>query len=292
MPNPLDLPEAKRRAAKTYKDPPHDAEFLPLIVGAWARSPEVANSRNREMAVPGRRVRASWAGIPCDLAIRYLADEYRLMIGTLVHDMMEKHLPEVFPLSQFEVKVDLIDIGLDGSATIDILLSEPDLNMTEVRRTLIELKTVGGYQFKIMAAPFRGGPMGPRLGAVHQAALSAEALKVDKMVVGYLSTELISEDLARKMGVDQIGRFTAEWHYGPDEIKVLAREARNRFLTILAEADAGVMTDPRIWDNEIAGAGLVIPQASGVVRVGQEVVKREWWGCDYCRHKSHCEGNA
>jgi hypothetical protein len=306
----LGLPPAAKAAKRaTYKDPPHDPKYLPAIVQAWAEV-VLPPQRNREMAVPGTRVRASQLGIPCDLALRYaiegepeteppsLADEYRMMIGTMVHDAIESQIHRAFPDVNCEVKVDLRP-DVNGSATVDIILTEmhhgpplPDDPAGEdiVTTTLIELKTIGGYQFKIIAAPFRNGPTGPRLGALHQAAIAAKAIDADEMVLGYLSLELISKDLAKKMGIDDIGRFTAEWRYDRIEIAALAKEATSRFERVLTEIDMNVSTEARVADLDIAAGGVVTPPGSGRVVVAGKTVQQNWWGCDYCRHLTHCQG--
>jgi hypothetical protein len=276
--------------------PPSPAEFMPKIIQAWLDEQDLVD---KPRAVDGTLWRASSFGNPCDLSVRkYIDGEpksnppgisglYRMGLGTAVHNNLQRFVEKAFPGCQVEVAVDFRP-ELDGSGSADFIIEYE--GQVAGGRTLLELKTIGGFGFKKAAAPFKGGPEGPKLGHMHQGAIEAEKLDCDRMVIGYVSMEAISADLARKMGVDEIGKITAEWHFDRNEIAILARDARERANRVLTEYAAGIPTPPRVWDFDIPVGAVIVEKGKWITEVnGKRTNVGTTWACGYCDYRDVCD---
>ena len=91
---------------------------------------------------------------------------------------------------------------------------------------------------------------GPRHNAVLQGSMYARALNADYLVIAYLSLENIAPGRAAKFGLDDIGRFAAEWHLTPDEFFPLAEQemARIEGIALATEAE-GPQSVPRRFSH-------------------------------------------
>lgn len=279
--------------------PPSPPEFMPKIIGQWLSHQDLSE---RARAVPDTRWRASWYGFPCDLALRMRVDGvepsnpadvsglWRMGLGTMIHDALQTYVTEAFPEAEVEVATDLRP-ELDGSATVDFLidLTERVENGIATERILLELKTLGGFGFKMAAAPFKGGPEGPKHGHIQQASIAARKLDCDRLIIGYVSMENISADLAASMEVDEIGKFTAEWHFDRNEIAIFAQEAQDRANLILTEADTGSITEPRFHDWNVPKQAVITEKGKWAVIEGNRRIKvGRAWCCSYCDFKDVC----
>lgn len=157
-----------------------------------------------------------------------------------------------------------------------------------------ELKSVGGYAFKMAATAQSGPPEGPRYGAVLQGALAAWALGVDKLLVVNLSLECVSPNLARAYSTTSVGRFAAEWKYTIDEMMDLLEHERDRInAAILANAD-GMLVARELHDPEAPVGAIISSPATSTWRVvvdGDVAQAGKMWGgqfCQYCPHFSRC----
>lgn len=219
-----------------------------------------------------------------------IADTWRMGLGQMVHDALQwvliRAMERRFPGAQIEVAVDLRP-DVDGSGSVDIVIVESD------RTIVVELKTINGFGFKLSSIPFKGPAQGPRYGAKVQGALSAKALEADLLIVGYLSLELLSPDVAKRNGRDEIGRFTAEWHYTPEQFLPWAEAEHKRVSKILEIVDAGGLPPRAIADPEIPKRARITDPSSGAWTVtdpesGAIVQAGKTWWCGYCWQRDRC----
>jgi hypothetical protein len=209
----------------------------------------------------------------------------------MVHEALQDVLLQLFPGSEVEVKIDLLPIGVDGSATVDIVLAPTD----DSRPVVIEVKTINGFGFKKAATAFKGPAEGPRWGAIVQGALSAAALDAD-LIIAYLSLENLSPNLATSYGDGtDVGRFAAEWHFDHEAVKQIAADETARINRVLALTDAGVLAPRAIHDPEVHPGGVVTNPDTGnwMVLDGENVVGTgRTWMCGYCDHATKCAADG
>lgn len=290
MPINRDLSALPSATGPEGRAPDPSPRFVTALAQAWYDSQDRSD---RERAVPGTRFRASWAG-KCSRDLWWslrdeplsdpptIADVWRMELGKLVHEGLDEAITAAFPGAEVEVKVDLRPT-FDGSATVDVLLQ------TDSKLTLLELKTINGFGFKMAATSFKGPPEGPRDNAVIQAALAAEALGADELVVGYLSLENLSPSMAPTYGDgSDIGRFAAEWTYLPAEYLPIAAQERKRVEWVFDQdevPDAFVYVDGRTVKLSPPGSGQWVVEAGG-----QITDTGKTWHCDYCWNRTKCRG--
>lgn len=286
----------------------------PFVVHAVARKFLEQNVDDaKEHAIPDAgSYRMSWASKRCDRQLYYamsktpesnpvtIADIWRFALGTLVHESLQDVRKATYPDAHHELVVDLRPLGIEGSGRIDIVEGD----------TLIELKTINGYSFKMIATTMRGAPQGPRFGAVVQAALGAAAVNaggagpdmatIDKIVVGYLSLELVAPgliDVVVEQGDEhgrEIARFGAEWHFTMDELMPLVEHEVARVARIQRDVDAKRLPVRAIDDPEYpAGAIITTPAAKNPAWVlaaseGDIGDAGTTWFCNYCSHRQQC----
>jgi hypothetical protein len=189
--------------------------------------------------------------------------------------------------------VDLRPAGYPGSAHGDLILYEHGIPVA-----VGETKSIGGFAFKICASNFKGVPEGPRWEHVLQAAIVAVALKIPKIVALYISPEPVSPDVAKSSGLDEYGKFIAEWHFATaDWVEAVEFEVqRQKHVLDLATPDAdGVAWMPTraihhpniasgaIFDNPATGHWVKIDPVRGTVAKAGK-----WWPCSYCAHRDTC----
>lgn len=301
--------------------PDPEPRFVTALAEAWFR--EMWDTSEREFAVEGTRLRASWAGM-CTRALAYqlthtpesnppgVADAWRMGVGSLVHDGIEPAIRAAFPGAEVEVAVDLRRFGVDGSAHVDIVIH------TTRREALgedsddpyvisIELKTSNGFGFKMAATAFKGAPEGPKLMHVKQGALGALALDADELVIGYLALECVSVGEAARLKLPDVARFAAEWSFSKAEYTEIAeREMRRmQFVVNLVDEDrekngtADPTVVPRMLESDEGHALTVVDPRKGRWEkyasdgAGEKVIvdSGTHWACDYCRFRDTCVGD-
>jgi hypothetical protein len=291
-----DIPFASRA---TGKPPVERPIIVSLVAETWHRKYVEEGNDQLAMSIEGRLFRASWAAKRCDRALQYamqkvgasnppsLADHWRFGIGSMVHEVVQQILPAAFPHADIEAAVDLRPIGIDGAASADVVLRDMDGNALRV----IELKTINGFGFKKSATAFKGPAEGPRWSAVVQGALSAAALNaVDGLVIGYLSLENLSPNMAVHAS-GEVGRFAAEWHYTLDECKEIAAAEAARVNNVINYIASDGLTARTLHEPELpSGASVVNPERGmwNIVIDGQVVGAGSTWLCDYCDHRDTC----
>ncbi len=244
-----DLPRGE-----TEGNPPDAVpRFGQLLAEAWgAMNDEHYHVKSRTDV--DRYIRLGWGG-KCARDIGYrlleveptnpsdLAGEWRMGLGTMVHELLQEAVRRAFPGAEIEKVVgaehDEI-MGLPTSGRTDLFIVQTDEVIgrradellpgeawgdcegerlaVHPKRVAVEIKTINGFGFK-MAVGARGVPEGPRTGALFQAALNGRAHGADEVVVLVLSLECLSDreldSLVKKQGgaPDSWRKFLAEWTY-------------------------------------------------------------------------------
>lgn len=276
---------------------------VPLLAEKWLAKYASEGHMVKPMAVSDRLFRASWASKRCDRALAYavqgvegnapsLADHWRFGLGTMVHAYLQDAIQEAFPGSAFEVPVDLRVIGVNGAATVDVVMYAPDGSVDAV----VEIKTINGFGFKKSATAFKGPAEGPRYSAVVQGALAAAALDAKRLIIAYLSLENLSPSMALSYGDGStVGQFAAEWHYDYTEFAPIAEAEVERVNKVFALLEAGVLPPREIHDPEVAVGGVVTLPSKGLWEVrsaGMTVDTGRTWMCDYCNHADICTADG
>lgn len=296
-----DLPSSpSSRGALPVKNP----TLGPLLAKAWAAKYVDTEEHPLDLAMSteNARIRFSWAG-SCARQIGYqvmgeertepltLADHWRFGLGHLVHDQLQAVLIDAFgPGAEVEVTTFLEDGVLAGHADVEIWqTSEDNLTKRAPRKISVEIKTINGFGYK-KAVGARGPAEGPRTSAKLQGALNALARDADELVIIYLAMELLSPWEAQKIGLDDIGRFCAEWRYTRDQFVPAAEAERDRMLEILAQCDAGILPDGNI-PYDMPPDAVIDDPAKGkwTVRVDGAITDGGGtWQCNYCAFQSRC----
>jgi hypothetical protein len=113
------------------------------------------------------------------------------------------------------------------------------------------------------------------------------------MVVGYLALELLSPREAAKRGLDEIGRFAAEFSFSKDQfvpmaLAELARLAEIQRATLVGEPVRRIIPDLPL------GAEIVDP-SSGRWETRAEgfiIDSGSYFLCNYCGHQGRCSQDA
>lgn len=296
MPIANDLSHLPRAERSTDGEPPDPTpRFVQLLVERMAAENQAAGDKP---TAHGTRLRHSDAG-KCARALGYsaagvpksnpmdLAGTWVTSLGTMIHEAWQEALAERYPDAEIEPKLQ-ID-GLDASGHADAVLSI--LVGDGARRILFELKSVGGFSYKMKVGE-RGAAEGPSHEHKIQGALNAVAVDADEMVIGYIATEAISRPAAQRKGIDELTRFVAEWSYARDEFEPWADTERHRMEGILGLLDEGLLPARKIPSPELpVGAEIIDPakgrweqrNAEGVV-----VDTGTWWACGYCAWQDTC----
>lgn len=287
------------RTSGADRSPVKRPVVVPVLAQKWFDTMSDKDTA-RPMAVADRRFRASWAGKRCDRSLAYaltgkpesepntLADYWRFGLGTMVHEYLQQAFTDLFPNVQVEVPVDLEPIGLNGAATVDMVIPP---QAKGDRATVVEIKTINGFGFKKSATAFKGPAEGPRWSAVVQGALAATALEAD-LIVAYLSLENLSPSMALSYGDGStVGQFAAEWHYTFEQCAQIAVGEVARVNRVMYMVDDGIVPPRAIHDPDVDAGGVVFDPAKGswsVVTNGAITGTGRTWMCDYCSHRSAC----
>ena len=250
------------------------------------------------------RWRGSWAG-NCARQVAYktmgleetnppsLADHWRMGLGSVVHELLEPAVQQWIKDSPELTAEEEVDVTFDseGYGHVDLVLTAAD-----GRKIVLELKTINGFGFKRSVEDHDG----PRHSHVLQGALYAKGLDADLLVIGYLAMELISAGRAAGKGIDDVGRFAAEWHFTPDEFLPLAEEEERRLAGITKAVHEQESCDiPRrfsLSDPDIPFPAEVVDPRTGQWELrevdedgGVRVLNTgRAWQCRYCNHQDRC----
>ena len=305
--SPLDLPRPADNRGDDGKGkggllPDKEFTFATILADEWFAQNREDGDKPR--AIQDLPFRASMSG-ECPRKIWYYcndeevtnesttADIWRMGLGTHVHEIFQGVLESVFAnrpeTFTTEGLVDLREVGISGSGHYDILVEHPDGS-----KSLVELKTINGYGFKLASSSFRGPAEGPRHSHYLQAGLMAAALGADRFHIVYLSMELMSPSMVAWRGLDsEYARFLAEWSFDTaEELDALQSEASR-----ISDAVGSESAPPAIIGHlpEYPPGATVIgwneKDAKGLwVKTEGEVIEQSgtYYGCGYCSYKDKC----
>lgn len=321
-----DLSQLPSAAKQTEGEPPDKTpRFVQLLVEEMARNNAEAGDKPTAF---GTRIRHSDAG-KCARAIAYsaagipksdpmdLAGVWVTSLGTLIHEAWQEALQKAFPGAQIEPKL-RID-GLDASGHADAILDWPCDCIDEAprysnlgpdhdgspdpcsvcddtgtaRRILIELKTGGGFAHKLRIGE-RGLAQGPSHEHKLQAALNADAVNADEVVIAYMATEAISLGAAGRKGLSELERFAGEWSYSREQFEPWAQAEQKRLQGILDLLDKGELAARKVPNPEMPPGAEIVDVASSrweLRQAGKIVDTGSMWGgqfCSYCPYHSTC----
>lgn len=292
-----DLSELPRSSDRQVEGWAPDAEprFAQVLVERWAAENEAAGPKAR--ATDSARFRHSDAG-KCSRAIAFaalnlepsdpmdLSGVWNTSLGTVIHELWQDALQQVYP--DAEVEVTGVTIDGEGACHIDAVVRFPDGKVVA-----IELKSSGGYGFKAaIGAIKKGAPAeGPKHEHVTQGALNGLAVDADEVVIVYLAKECVSLSFAERFNLDELSRFCAEWTLTREEYEPIAHAEAARVAGILELLDAGQLPARKIPAKDVPkGAEIVDPQRGRwEVRQDDKLTDTgSYWGCDYCSHQTRC----
>lgn len=285
-----DLPKASKPSGWT---PDPDPRFAPLLSEALREAsvpkPVVGGAPFR-FSDAGKCARAlSLKAIGAPREPMDLAGHHVTNLGTLVHEAWQAALVERYgDRVQLEAAgtIDADDELLAGGSC-DALLTEDDGSTT-----LLELKTTGGFSYKL-AVGERGDAQGPRETALWQTALNARAHGADRAVIVVLSTEAISKGAAERKGFTEVGRFGAEWTIEREQLDSLADREVARLEAIRDLLAQHRLAPRHIPDHMPSGARVVdVDHAKGgrwELRDDEDVIDSGtvFW-CNYCDMRDAC----
>jgi len=198
-------------------------------------------------------------------------------VGSEVHELVQESIARHFPQAEFEVATKLGEF-LSGSCDAYI----PD---TDIGNVLFELKTMGTFAFDKQVGWKRMGrktvdPEGPKPGAITQAGLNAFGVEekygvtIDVLVLGSLTFEALSKNMATAMGISDMSRVMAEFHVPRDVWEPMAQAELDRMNEIGEVVQHGYL--PRRMAVEDNGNVTELDPFG------------RFWQCDYCAFRTTC----
>jgi hypothetical protein len=198
-----------------------------------------------------------------------------MWIGTMLHEELQRALPERFPGCKVEPSVRHGDLS---SGHVDALVT-----LEDGTTICYELKTLGSFGFDKAVGWRRknwalGIPQGPAASARLQGALNATAADADLLVIGAMGLESASKGFADKHGISEIGRTVAEWHYTKAEFGPWATQELARLQSIRHDLEHKIVPPRTAIGDELEQITLNPNLASPP------------WQCQYCGHFDNCRG--
>lgn len=291
-----DLSELPRAEARQQSDgwaPDAEPRFARVLIDKWADANAERNANYKRRT----RFHLSSAG-KCARALAFdaldlpasdpmdLSGIWNTTLGTLLHEAWQEALALTYPDAEIEVRS--VVLNGDGSGYCDAKVTLPD-----GRVIVIELKSIGGYGFKSATGTIRKSTPaeGPKFEHVLQAAINGKHLGADEVVVAYLAKECLSLSVAKTNGIDELGRFTAEWTLTAEQFLPLAEEEEARVRGILDLLDEGTLPARKIPAPDVPKGAEIVDPSRGrweVRKDGQIADTGSYWACDYCSHQTRC----
>lgn len=198
-----------------------------------------------------------------------------------------------------DTRIDFPTLSVEERAKTEIG-SDEDLPIWirhEGKRVVAELKTTGGFGYKIKVGE-RGTPEGPSFENVMQLALQVWADNADIGILVYLPTEAISKPAAARKKLTELDRCGAEWTYDRATLIEHAERELKRLARIIDIVDGGELPARMIPNPEVPfGAEITDPsKPKGLWTLKDENDKvldaGDWWGCGYCSFKAQCTADG
>jgi hypothetical protein len=289
-----DLPRPGRSEGEGLM-PDESPRFISVLVDSWAKG----NDEDKPTA-KGTRLRHSDSG-KCARALSFTAAGFRrsdpmdlsgvwnVSIGTELHTLWQAALVERFPSAQVEVVVGWGDLDASGHIDAVITLHPEDTGKHRDWTVAYELKTIGGYGWKMAIGKARGPATGPKPEHMAQCAMNALAVDADEMVIGYLSKECVSAGTAGKLS--DLGRFAGEWSFSREAFEPIAIAEKARMKGILDLVDSGLLAARKVPFEIPPNAEIVDPRTGRweAREDGQIVDTGTYYMCaGYCSYRTLC----
>lgn len=264
----------------------------PVLTGVLAQivAAESAAEGRRETAFP-TLVRYSDAG-KCARAIALerlvpegeqevdIASAYVMWLGRLIHEHVQSAIVETY--GGIAEKTSRIGDLCAGHADWTGIIAD-----TELGKICYELKTEGAYAFDKAVglnrkSYTRKNPEGPKASARIQGALNAVANDCDTLIIGVLSMQAVSIQLAEKVDYSELDRICGEWHYSRAEFSPWAELEVERARIIEKDLEEG------LFPLRMAIGDEMEPLALEPEKVNHDTGQPRQWQCVYCRVKDAC----
>lgn len=198
-------------------------------------------------------------------------------VGTEIHELVQQAIGRKYPQAEFEVAT---SFGEYISGSCDAFI--PD---TELGNVLFELKTMGTFSFDKQIGLKRMGrkrvePEGPKAGAITQAGINAlgiekdRGITIDVLILGSLTFEAVSKNIARDLGIGDLDRVMAEFHVPRSVWEPMALAELKRLEDTAEIIEKGYL--PRRLSIDDNGNTRELDP------FGRD------WQCDYCSFRTTC----
>ena len=215
-------------------------------------------------------------------------------LGTVIHELIQQAIHQRIPEFQSEVPT---QVGQYISGSCDGVLLARDVEGWQHGNTVYELKTMGAFAYdKQIGLKRRARKLddaeGPKFQAILQAGLNAlgwdEAHpdprdQIDTLLLGSVSMEAVSIQLASDAGLNDIQRIMVEFVIPHAVWWSAATQEAQRISNIVEQVNDDVLP-PRFVLTDIHGSyDAISPDAA-----------RPAWQCTYCKYQDRCaaDGNA
>ena len=210
------------------------------------------------------------ASDPPDAASRWV-----MYLGQLIHEEIQGAILEHFGAGAVTEHPSRHGALVSGHSDA-LVFEHPELG-----KVCYELKSTGSFAFNKAIGLDRMKyqrtiPEGPRTSAKIQGALNAVAVDADTLVIGVVSMEAVSIQLADKVQFGVLDRIMAEWHYGKAEFAPWATAELARMAAAQEFLDEGTMPPRMAVGDEFEDVQL------------DPTAKKVPWNCSYCSHKTTC----
>ena len=209
-----------------------------------------------------------------------VAGEFRMWLGRMIHEHVQAAIIETYG-----------GVAEQTSHVGDLCAGHADwvgiISGTELGKICFELKTVGAYAFDQSIglkrkSYSRENPSGPKAAAKIQGALNAVANDCDTLIIGYVSMEAVSIQLAEKVNLSNMDRICAEWHFSRQEFAPWAELELARAQAIDAFFDENVLPPCMAVGDEFETLHL------DPTKVNHDTGQPRAWQCVYCRVRPAC----
>lgn len=269
--------------------------IIQRVANEWAKATPAPST-------PSDKVwRGSWAGW-CARQIGYemhktepsnpltVADYWRFGTGTYVHELLPPVVKKWGAEEGIHVEEEVeVNLGLHGYGHVDLVLETKD------KLTVVEVKTMGytGMDFAVKKG------QGPKHNHFLQGAMYASGLNADELIIAYFGLENIGPGVAKRLGLDALHRFGAEYHYTREEFEEEADIEINRqdlIAKAFLENTSGeneiqprfAKTNPEIpfpaqITNPSTGRWEAHDEDGNLINTGTA------WTCNYCSFQDICK---
>lgn len=289
------------RALRAHVRPDEDNWFIEPVVADWWQAYIDGGNLEKEFAIKGSRIRASWAG-SCAKSIAYhlagveisnpptVANAWTFNLGTMIHDHVQAQIEKRYPGARSEVKV---GIGEHGSGHMDMWVTRPD-----GRTVSVEIKSINGTGFRRMLDAQK--PEGVRVKYVLQGALNAahHDPQPDELLIAVFSLECMSPTVATKNGIStEYRRFAAQWSFSKEEYIAIAQDELRRLERVVELTDKhGPAAVPRVIPDPALPLHLVTNPSKGILTTtdsnGNVNGTGYTWHCAYCPFQDFCDNDS